>query len=137
MIILREKAKFNDQDMAEMLELPIREASLLNKETIMFSSDEIQQKVLVGGWKLREIYTLFEDDSFNETQGEKYIDCFLEATGIAAGIGIINMLGSQALDQTVVKAAVKKAVKKIGSRALGWIGIGLMVGEYIWCMNRD
>lgn len=62
-------------------------------------------------------------------------DCFMEATGIAAGIQVINALSASVINKTLVKQLVKTAVKKIGGRALGGIGLALMVAEFAYCVS--
>ncbi|MEM5563620.1 hypothetical protein WNY78_00820 [Psychroserpens sp. AS72] len=63
-------------------------------------------------------------------------DCFLEATGIAAGVALVSALTAQTMDKKLVKKLVKTAVKKIGGRVLGGIGLALMVAEFAWCLTE-
>ena len=63
------------------------------------------------------------------------VDCFLEATGVAAGIALVGALTGE-LGGKALKQAFKKAVKKIGSRFLGGVGLFLMAAEFTWCMTR-
>ena len=61
-------------------------------------------------------------------------DCFEEATGIAAGVALIGALTSATIDKSLVKKLVKEAVKKIGGRALGGIGLAMVVADIAYCM---
>jgi hypothetical protein len=65
------------------------------------------------------------------------VDCLLEATGVTGAIGAIGLLAGQALTKTVIKKAVLTLAKTVGKRVIGAIGLAIMVGEFIWCMNRD
>lgn len=61
--------------------------------------------------------------------------CFLEATGIATGVALIGAMTGE-VGGRALKKAFTKAVKKIGSRTLGGIGLVLMATEFTWCMTR-
>lgn len=61
--------------------------------------------------------------------------CFLEATGIAAGVALIGAMTGE-VGGRALKKAFTKAVKKIGSKTLGGIGLVLMAAEFTWCMTR-
>jgi hypothetical protein len=63
------------------------------------------------------------------------VSCFLEATGIAAGVALVGALTGQAGGKVLRKAFIK-AVKKIGSRVAGGFGLLLMGAEFAWCMTR-
>ncbi len=60
-------------------------------------------------------------------------DCFLEATGIAAGVAIIGALSGKAIGRAGTKAIIKAAAR-IGGRTLGGIGLALMAAEFTYCM---
>lgn len=66
---------------------------------------------------------------------KSFRDCFIEATGIAAGIAVIGALTAQTMDKTLVKSLVNQAVKKIGGRALGAIGLAIIVIDISICLN--
>ena len=70
-----------------------------------------------------------ENPAINEQP--KWVRCFLEATGIAAGVAVVNMLAGEVVNKTVIIKAVKNATKIVGKRVLGAIGLALIVGEYI------
>jgi hypothetical protein len=61
------------------------------------------------------------------------IDCFMEATGIAAGIALVGALAGQAGGKAL-RIAFMRAVKKIGVRVVSGIGLALMAGEFVYCM---
>ena len=76
---------------------------------------------------------------FNQAQAQtdnKTVNCFLEATGVSAGIALVGAFTGAALTKTKLLAAVKKMAKVVGKRALGVIGLAIIVGEFTWCMNR-
>lgn len=61
-------------------------------------------------------------------------DCFLESTGIAAGVALIAALTATTLDKTLVIKLMKRAVKKIGGRVLGGVGLALMILDFTYCV---
>lgn len=63
-------------------------------------------------------------------------DCFLEATGIAAGVGVIGALTGKALSKSALKAVLKLAAK-VGGRSLAGIGLALVAAEFTYCMMTD
>jgi len=76
---------------------------------------------------------------FNQAQAQtdnKTVNCFLEATGVSAGIAIVGAFTGAALTKTKLLAAVKKMAKVVGKRTLGVVGLAIIVGEFTWCMNR-
>lgn len=64
---------------------------------------------------------------------DKVKECFLEVTGIAAGIGIMATLTTGAVSKATIKAAIKLAAK-IGGKTLNQIGLIIMVAEFINCV---
>lgn len=60
-------------------------------------------------------------------------DCFLEATGIAAGAAIIGGLGKNVMTKSALKSTIKLAAK-VGGRTLSGIGLALIAAEVAWCM---
>jgi hypothetical protein len=62
--------------------------------------------------------------------------CFLEATGFTAGLGIVAGLSAAVITKTALLTAVKAMAKIVGKRALGAIGLALIVAEFTWCMNQ-
>lgn len=61
-------------------------------------------------------------------------DCFLETTGIAAGVALVAALSKEVIDKKLVKRLTKQAVKKIGGKALGGIGLAIMIADFIYCV---
>ncbi|MDG1451794.1 MAG: hypothetical protein P8Q33_03325 [Polaribacter sp.] len=60
-------------------------------------------------------------------QAQDIFDCAIRAVGIDAVIELFN--------GKVTKAIAKKAIKKIASRALGWIGAAWAAYEFGDCMG--
>lgn len=67
------------------------------------------------------------------TKGGSFKDCFMEATGIAAGVAIVGGLAKGVMTKTMVRAAVNLAVR-IGGRAISGAGLALIAAEIAWCM---
>lgn len=63
------------------------------------------------------------------------VECFLEATGIAAGVALVAALSGQAGGKAVRKAFMK-ALKKMGVRVASGFGLILIAAEFTWCMTR-
>lgn len=64
--------------------------------------------------------------------------CFLEATGIAAGIALVGALKlSGQAGGKAVRKAFKTAIKKIGGRLAGGIGLAIMAIDFAICMAVD
>lgn len=68
-----------------------------------------------------------------QTRGGGVVDCFIEATGIAAGAGVVGALTAGTMTKATLKAAIKLAAK-VGGRTLSGIGLGLIAAEMAWCM---
>ena len=60
-------------------------------------------------------------------------DCFIEATGIGAGVALVAGLSKGVVSKAVVKATLK-LVAKVGTRTLSGAGLALMAAEIAWCM---
>lgn len=69
----------------------------------------------------------------SQTRGGSFKDCFLEATGIAAGAAIVGGLAKGTVSKAVVKATLKM-VSKVGTRTLSGVGLALIAAEITWCM---
>jgi hypothetical protein len=114
---------FNDKDFKEVF-------GNSNKE-------ELKKEIAGAGLILYRLQTLNNNDKNLVAKGNARpdaVECFLEATGISAGIGLVGALTAQAGGKAV-KKALKVALKKIGSRMLGGVGLILMAAEFTWCMN--
>lgn len=113
---------FNEQDIIEMLDGE-HEAALI--PTVMEVTENESNYGLQGS------LTFFGTSAY--ARGD-FRDCFEEATGIAAGVALIGALTSATIDKSLVKKLVKEAVKKIGGRALGGIGLAMVVADIAYCM---
>ncbi len=71
------------------------------------------------------------------TKGDSFRDCFMETTGIAAGIALIGGAGAATLGKEVVKSLTKKVLAKVSTRFLGGVGLVLMAGDMIYCMANE
>lgn len=102
-------------------------------------ASKIKNEIAGAGLLLFRLQTLSERNS-SVNLSAKYVapdavNCFLEATGIAAGVALIGALTGEVGGKALKKAFIK-AVKRIGSRTLGGIGLVLMAAEFTWCMTR-
>lgn len=77
----------------------------------------------------------FGVDGIPALRSSSVTDCFLEATSIAAGVGIMGELAKGTLSKAAVKQAIKMAAK-LGGRTLSGIGLALTAAEFTWCMLR-
>lgn len=59
-------------------------------------------------------------------------DCLLRSVGIDAVIELVN---SKTIGSRAAKKLMKKAVRKIASRTLGWVGAAVAIYEFGDCMN--
>ena len=73
------------------------------------------------------------DGGSKTTRGGFFKDCFLEATGIAAGAAIVGGLAKGTVSKAVVRASLRM-VAKVGTRTLSGVGLALMAAEITWCM---
>lgn len=72
-------------------------------------------------------------DDETQTRGGSFKDCFIEATGIGAGVALVAGLSKGVVSKAVVKATLK-LVAKVGTRTLSGAGLALMAAEIAWCM---
>lgn len=102
-------------------------------------TDIIKNEIAGAGLLLFKLQTLSNEESKNnlyaKSEAPDAVNCFLEATGIAAGVALVGALTGE-VGGKALKKAFKKAVKKIGSRVLGGVGLFLMAAEFTWCMTR-
>lgn len=68
-----------------------------------------------------------------QIRGGSFKDCFLEATGIAAGVAIVTGLAKGVVSKAVVTATLKLAAR-VGGRTLNGIGLALLTAEITYCM---
>lgn len=99
---------------------------------ILASSQESQNKVGMLNKTSFNLLGISNGYAQNQT-----VNCFLEATGISAGIAVVGAFTGAALTKTQVLRLVKKLAKTVGKRVIGVIGLAIIVGEFAWCMNRD
>ena len=110
-------------------------------EEVFGSSDkeELKKEIASAGLMLYRLQTLTDNPEaknlFAKGDAPDAVNCFLEATGIAAGVALVGALTAQAGGKAV-KKAFKTALKKVGSRLAGGIGLFLMAAEFTWCMTR-
>ncbi|MDO5608963.1 MAG: hypothetical protein Q4G08_10970 [Capnocytophaga sp.] len=106
-----------------------------------FGSINDPRIALIGLMLLQTKYdyekTIFLNSSINIYSKKGVADCFLESTGIAAGISLVNALSAKVVDKILVKTLVKATIKTIGKRALGGIGVALIIAEFTYCMLSE
>jgi hypothetical protein len=103
------------------------------------NKEELKKEIASAGLMLYRLQTLTSNSEaknlFAKGGTPDAVNCFLEATGIAAGVALVGALTAQAGGKAV-KKAFKVALKKVGSRLAGGIGLFLMAAEFTWCMTR-
>jgi hypothetical protein len=82
----------------------------------------------------QELNLLFGSALYAASSTGKIRDCFLESTGIAAGVALVGALAAETIDKGLVKKLIKRAVKKIGGRVLGGIGLALIALDFTYCL---
>lgn len=92
---------------------------------------EEQEDALIG-ILLFAVVTNYSNNLYEKTRAS-FKDCFLEATGIAAGAAIIGGLGKNVMTKSALKSTIKLAAK-VGGRTLSGIGLALIAAEVAWCM---
>lgn len=75
--------------------------------------------------------SIIDDESCS--RGGSFKDCFIEATGIAAGVAIVGGLAKGTVSKAVVRSTLKM-VAKVGTRTLSGVGLALIAAEIAWCM---
>lgn len=102
----------------------------------IFETDNAEQleRQLIGASLL--LYSFQPEFLNNNYNPPLAVSCFIETTGIAAGIAIIGALSGN-LGGKALKKAFTDLVKKVGIRTLSGIGLALMAAEFAWCMLRD
>ncbi len=78
---------------------------------------------LFGSWAYAQVGPTNE---ISEVKPD-WVQCMIQAVGVDAIIEFAK--------GNVTKAIAKKAIRKIASRALGWVGVGLALYEYSNCMG--
>lgn len=62
------------------------------------------------------------------------VDCFMEATGVAAGIAIVSGLTTGMMGRKVTRTLIKFILTKIGIRTISGIGLFLIAAEMSYCL---
>tara|TARA_B110000967_G_scaffold161622_1_gene167827 strand:+ start:568 stop:1284 length:717 start_codon:yes stop_codon:yes gene_type:complete len=99
---------------------------------ILSASNEGQNKTISQA----NFFSLFTNSLYAQGTYDNVRSCFLETTGIAAGVALVSALTAATIDKGLVKKLIKKAVKKIGSRALGGIGLLIIAVDFSNCMYK-
>ena len=73
-------------------------------------------------------------DDETQTRGGSFKDCFIEATGIGAGVALVAGLSKGVVSKKRWWGAPLKVVPKGGTRTLSGAGLALMAAEIAWCM---
>lgn len=94
------------------------------------SSQEEYEEAILG---LMLFATTSQYSVSPQTRGGDFIDCFQEATGIAAGVALVSALGSKVITKATLKLLVKTAAR-IGGRTLSGVGLALIAAEMAYCM---
>lgn len=76
--------------------------------------------------QLANFSLLFQENTLSEAKPD-WMDCMIIAVGVDAIIEFAK--------GNVTEAIAKKAIRKIASRTLGWVGVALAVYEYGSCMG--
>ncbi|MDX1314700.1 MAG: hypothetical protein R3356_04295, partial [Eudoraea sp.] len=76
--------------------------------------------------QLADLAFFFQEDTLTEAKPD-WMECMLVAVGVDAIIEFAK--------GNVTEAIAKKAIRKIASRTLGWVGVALALYEYGNCME--
>ena len=68
------------------------------------------------------------------TRGGRFVDCFQEATGIAAGAALIGGLAAGTMSKKVILTLVARIGGKTFLRATSGFGLALIAAEIAYCM---
>lgn len=118
------------KEFAYSLSLSEEEIETMTGEKI--ESDKDYDEMIVGIllFSTTSNCCLIEDEM---TRGGSFADCFLEATGIAAGMAIVGGMTKGAMSKAALKA-VLKVVARVSTRTLNGVDLALLAGEIAWCM---
>ncbi|HYJ37523.1 MAG TPA: hypothetical protein VEV87_02860, partial [Chitinophagaceae bacterium] len=75
-----------------------------------------------------EMVSQANGEILTNAQNPSIFDCAMDALGIPAGL----LIGSA---KELSRTALIKAAKKLATRTLGWIGVGIAIYEFGDCMN--
>lgn len=116
-----DKCAFSVDDINEMFDVNYMELAEAESEVVSFA---LFMYALGSNFEL-------------ETRSGDVVDCFLEATGIAAGIAAVGAMGAATIGKEATKKLVKVVLKKVGTRLIGGIGLALTAGEMIYCIVTE
>lgn len=114
-------------------ELNITKEDLESMTGINIHDNEELENALVGLMLFVTTTDCSIIDDETQTRGGSFKDCFLEATGIGAGVVLISGLSKGVVSKAVVRATLKM-VAKVGTRTLSGAGLALIAAEIAWCM---
>jgi hypothetical protein len=143
--------KYRDQQLQKVLEPAITRSTKL-LETYGISKSIIKQELgnpndprlaLIGLWvaelerrnldarqvnraQLANLSFFFQENTLVEKEPD-WMECMMIAVGVDAIIEFVK--------GNVTEAIAKKAIRKIASRTLGWVGVALALYEYGNCME--
>lgn len=89
---------------------------------ILAAKDEASNQIVIN-------FTCFFSQS---VYAQGWYDCALRSVGIDAIIEVVN---NKALGSKAAKKLIKKAIRKVAMRAVGWIGAAIAVYEFGDCMK--
>lgn len=72
----------------------------------------------------------------SSTRGETWddiTDCFIKATGLAAGVELVGVLSAKTMSKTVIKSVLKVITKETLKKAVPGIGLGIILVETVHC----
>ena len=118
-------AEFSKQDIIEMTGKKDNENIDIAALGIMFYEIKINKSNSSGNYAAKQVNAA--------KHVNPAIECFLEATGIAAGIALVGALAGQAGGKAL-RRAFMKAIRKIGIKVVSGFGLILMAGEFTYCM---
>lgn len=114
-------------------ELNITKDDLESMTGVNIHSSEEYENTLVGLMLFITTMDCSRIDDKPQTRGGSFVECFSEATGIAAGVAIVGNLAKRTVSKAVVRAALKM-VAKVGTRTLSGVGLALIAAEITYCM---
>lgn len=99
------KVGFTHKDMNEMFEGSIK-------------TNEDQEDAAVALLMFATVLDYSNAQEQHQTRGDTFKDCFLEATGIAAGVAIVGNLTKGMMSKTILKTAVKRWLPRLAEGLL-------------------
>ena len=113
-------------------ELNISEEEL--KQYVSIESEDDYKCALVGLMMIATEY----DQSLNMLRASKtsgsFKDCFMEATGLAAGAALVGGLAAGTMTRTAILRLLVRIGGKTALRVSSGAGLALIAAEIAWCM---